>query len=114
MSKNYLKLIGARIRELRKEQGLTQEDVADMAKLNPSYYGRIERGEINVTVDTLLKIADALKVDLTSLLGLPQLKNDLSEKELRAKLRKVIENEKAERLQALIMIMEMLSRWGGK
>jgi transcriptional regulator with XRE-family HTH domain len=44
---------------------MTQEDVADQAHLNASYYGRIERGEINVTIETLSAIAQALNIEIT-------------------------------------------------
>ena len=61
---NHLRLLGARIRKARTQKHLTQEDIADRANLNASYYGRIERGEINVTVDTLMAIANALNIDI--------------------------------------------------
>jgi transcriptional regulator with XRE-family HTH domain len=67
MPQKPLRILGQNIRQIRKENRLTQEDVADKARLNSSYYGRIERGEINVTVDTLTSIAQALNVDAAEL-----------------------------------------------
>jgi XRE family transcriptional regulator, regulator of sulfur utilization len=64
MPQAHLRTLGLNIRSLRKQQRLTQEDVADQAHLNASYYGRIERGEINVTVETLHAIATALNVPI--------------------------------------------------
>ena len=43
--------------------------MADRANLNSSYYGRIERGEVNVTLDTLTPIAQALNVELSDMFG---------------------------------------------
>lgn len=69
MASDYLKILGTNLRRQRKKRELTQEDVADQAGLTPSYYGRIERGQINVTLLTLSGIARALNIDIPSLLG---------------------------------------------
>lgn len=58
-----LKLIGNRIRFLRSSQGLSQENFANLTGLGRSYYGRIERGETNPTVITLITIAKYLKIN---------------------------------------------------
>ena len=55
------------IRKVRKEKGLTQEQLAYEAELNRAYIGYIERGERNPSVDTLNKIAKALKTSLKEL-----------------------------------------------
>lgn len=52
--------LGKAIRMLRAEQGLTQEAFALKAGVDRSYYGAIERGEFNVTIDTLMRIASGL------------------------------------------------------
>lgn len=57
-----LKVIGQRIRDLRKQLGLSQEQLAEIAGLHFSYIGGIERGEKNVTILNLEKIATALGV----------------------------------------------------
>lgn len=58
------KLIGMQIRKLRKEKGLSQEKLAVLASVDRSYMGRIERGEVSITVVVLAKILNALKYDL--------------------------------------------------
>ena len=85
MPRNYLHTLGQNIRRLRKQRRLTQEDVAEEANLNASYCGRIERGEVNVTLDTLLPIAQALNVELNELfvdeigtMDVPRLRNDIT------------------------------------
>jgi transcriptional regulator with XRE-family HTH domain len=67
MPQNPLRVLGQNIRRIRKESRLTQEDVSDKAHLNSSYFGRIERGEMNVTIETLMAIAQALNVDVSEL-----------------------------------------------
>lgn len=59
--------LGQAIRTVRAEQGYTQESFALRADLDRSYYGAIERGEFNVTVDTLLTIASGLEITAAEL-----------------------------------------------
>jgi transcriptional regulator with XRE-family HTH domain len=61
--------VGRTIRAARKEQGYTQEAFALAAGLDRSYMGAIERGEFNLTVDTLLKITAALGTSASELLA---------------------------------------------
>lgn len=57
-----LKRLGARIRERREEQGISQEALADLTGIGRSYMSGIERGVRNLSTLHLLKIASALKV----------------------------------------------------
>jgi transcriptional regulator with XRE-family HTH domain len=68
--------IGALIREARKKAGYSQEDFAGAAQMGRTYMGRVERGEQNISIQSLIKIALTLKVELIKLLpGLKELKN---------------------------------------
>jgi transcriptional regulator with XRE-family HTH domain len=62
--------IGRSIRQLRKERNLSQESLALLADLDRSYMGGIERGEHNMTVLNLVKICDALEIQMSFLLEL--------------------------------------------
>jgi len=57
--------LGENIRSIREKIGVSQEDLALEAGLDRTYVGGVERGERNPTVLSLLKIAKALRVDLT-------------------------------------------------
>ena len=57
-------MFGRRVRGLRKEQGLSQEQLAERADLHRNYIGGIERGERNVGIVNIGKLADALGVSL--------------------------------------------------
>lgn len=57
-----------RIRSLRKQKEVSQEELALRAGINTVYYGQIERGQKCPTVDTLYKIAIALEIPLHDLL----------------------------------------------
>jgi transcriptional regulator with XRE-family HTH domain len=58
-----LVLVGKRIREARTRQGLSQESLADLLDLDRAYVGRIERGEANIGLLNLLRIAFKLNVE---------------------------------------------------
>jgi transcriptional regulator with XRE-family HTH domain len=59
--------LGKTIRAVRRKQGYTQESFALKADIDRSYYGAIERGEFNVTVDTILTIAAGLNLSAAEL-----------------------------------------------
>lgn len=56
--------LGARIEELRRKKGLTQEDLAEKAGFHRAYFWDIEQGR-NVSIKTIYKIAKALDVSLS-------------------------------------------------
>ncbi len=60
--------LGLAIREMRSEQGLSQEGLAHEIGLDRSYIGGIERGEHNLTLMNLLKIAQRLGIEPSALL----------------------------------------------
>lgn len=55
--------LGVRIRQLRESKGMSQQDLANDSDIPKSQIGRVERAEINTTVKTLVKIANALDVE---------------------------------------------------
>ncbi len=65
---NINKEVGFRIREVRQERGLSQEKLAALADLHRAYVGQIERGEKNIGLRNLEKIAKALGVNIKDLL----------------------------------------------
>lgn len=62
-----LRAVGEAIRALRVEQGISQERLALLAEVDRSYVGRIERGENNIAVLTLVRIAMALSISVSEL-----------------------------------------------
>jgi len=65
--------IGDAIRRARTERGLSQEKLALLADVDRSYVGGVERGDNNVAVLRLKKIADALQITMTELMAEAQL-----------------------------------------
>ncbi len=62
------KQLGQKIKDLRLRAGYSQEELAGKANLHRTYMSDIERGERNVSVQNIKKIADALGVDPSELL----------------------------------------------
>ena len=58
---------GKRLRELRKKEGLSQEELGFRARIHRTYVGAIERGEQNLSIDNVHKLAKALKVSVDML-----------------------------------------------
>lgn len=61
------KKFGKRLRELRKKSGISQEELGFRAGLHRTYIGSIERGEQNISVDNIHKLAKAFKVKVDEL-----------------------------------------------
>ena len=68
MRENINVEVGKRIQVLRRGQGLNQEELADICGLHRSHLGAVERGELNVTLVTLERIAASLGVPLNQFL----------------------------------------------
>lgn len=62
-----LSKFGIKLKNLRKANGLSQEQLAEKANLHRTYIGMIERAEKNITLLNVEKIANALKVELIDL-----------------------------------------------
>ncbi len=64
MSKeSQLKAFGARVKALRKEQDLTQEQLAERSGLSARYVSRVELGNVNLGLTAILQIAGGLSVE---------------------------------------------------
>ena len=61
-------IFAASMRKLRKEHGLSQEALADRSDVHRTYVGSVERGERNISIDNMERIANALGVKLRGML----------------------------------------------
>ena len=67
MRDKQLAAFGKAVRQLRKEKGLSQEAFADLAGIDRSYMGHIERGEKNITLTKIHQICSALELTASEL-----------------------------------------------
>jgi len=66
--KQFAKLVGARIKDVRKQNGFTQEKLAEIAGYDSAYIGHIETGRYSPSVYTVWRMAKAMEVDLAEIL----------------------------------------------
>lgn len=65
----FIDQITANLSRIRKQQRYTQREVAELAGLNPNYYAKVERGDSMPSLKTIHKLARALKVTATDIVG---------------------------------------------
>lgn len=68
MNQELAQSIGTKIKNERKQENISQEQLALLTGIDRSYLGRIERGEVSVTVEKLAQIAHVLNVDIKNLI----------------------------------------------
>ena len=67
MTVSAIELVGGAIRTRRQAMGLSQDAFADTIDMHRAYYSAIERGEKNVTVETLVRVATGLNATVAEL-----------------------------------------------
>lgn len=75
-------MIGARIAEIRKKKGMTQDELAEKMEISSKYVSAIERGKGNPALDTLITLAKSLGVDMGVIFSLPQIEDPAKRKSL--------------------------------
>lgn len=79
MEKKHLKEIGGRLREKRTELGLTREKMSELADIGAGYYGQLEVGTSQMSIDTLIKISKSMNLTMEYIIfGEKELSKDCS------------------------------------
>jgi transcriptional regulator with XRE-family HTH domain len=68
-NENHLGRLGEAVRARRAQMGISQEALADLAEIDRSHMGKLERGERNVTILNLIRIATAMNCAPSELLS---------------------------------------------
>jgi transcriptional regulator with XRE-family HTH domain len=106
-----LTLVGAKIKTLRTQMGLSQVELAEKAKSQDTYIGEIERGNRNISLKMLAKVASALEVsveDLFSFGEITETESMIKQKQLIEILRSKLESRSLEDVQLAQRILEDL------
>jgi transcriptional regulator with XRE-family HTH domain len=102
LDNSILKLIGQRIRNLRKEMKMSQEALGEKGGFHFSYIGQVERGEKNISILNLTKIANALDVNLGNLFTYIDEEEKLTETDLDVKeILSILRNQKPDKVRMI-------------
>ena len=104
---NKKKLIGRRIKELRRSKELSQEKLAELAETSPNYLSRMERGTENPTLDMLIKLANALEVEMWEIFDFGHV---ASHKELKDAIQSFSKTSDESTLRLALKIIRAVSR----
>lgn len=106
---NLRSLFGKRIRELRKAKNLSQQALGRKARLHYTYIGGVERGEINISFDNIVRIADALGITLEELFTFPENRQPTTEIErLRAEMMELLEDKCHNKLRLSLRVLKAI------
>ena len=108
MEESTKKLLGVRIKELRKTRGLSQEQLSEKIDIDPKHLSRIESGRSFPSLDTLEKLANALQVEIKDFFEFAhEAKNTRELKEMISNLLKEVDDE---RLRLAVKVLRALVR----
>lgn len=103
--------IGDNIRYYRKKNNYTQEQLAEKSSLSLNFISAVERGAKNITFNNLLLIANALNINISTLVSsIDQPNNSYQIKELGSELKKLPSHEQEKLIQNFIDITQLLGR----
>lgn len=103
------KIIGNRLLAVRKRAGLTQTEVAEKAGLSDRTYADIERGSVNMRIETILRICDALHITPDEILTKDDSALSRRQEELIERLNACSEKDKDTALRLLDTFLRSLS-----
>lgn len=98
---------GERIKSYRIERHYSQEEVAFRAEISTIYYGRVERGERCPTIDTLIKLSNALGVSPAELLDFDE--SEHSEDEITLRMKRILKSIPMNKQSDIIDIVEKIT-----
>jgi len=100
------KLIGSRIKDLRRRRNYSQEKLAEIVGINEKYLSSIERGAENPTLDLFIRLAHGLRVDLREFF---EIENEGSNpRMMRRKLKTLVDEIRDEELVRVRRALEAL------
>lgn len=95
--------VGGRIRALRNQRSMTQEELAEKAMLHPTYIGQVERGEKNLTLTSLEKLISALGVSFAGLFE--DMETTSNQKSIAAQCYEIVSQKTPENQEKILNIL---------
>lgn len=100
-----------RLRAVRRDLGMSQQDLAEKATVNIGYIGKLERGEAAPGLDMVARLADALGVPLERLLsdaGRPAKPPDAVKEQVRRQFEKLLSRDDVPAMQSLSVVIGLM------
>ena len=101
--------IGNKLFVIRKRMGMTQAEVAERAGLSDRTYADIERGTVNMRIDTVLRICNALQITPDTILTEERTPTAIQQEDIIQKLNMCSERERETALQLLSVYLDSLT-----
>ena len=106
VDKKFLRCLGQIVRDARKQRGMTQESLSEIAGVSAKYLSEVEQGRGNVTVLLLRRLSRALKLDLCGLLY--GCEDSSEERRLRREIADQLQKLPAQELQRAVRILRAM------
>jgi transcriptional regulator with XRE-family HTH domain len=103
--------IGEKIRNLRLQRGISQEQLGEMADLHRTYIGQMERGEANITLQALEKVTGALGLTVTQLFRFVNPEEHTSENPTLTQIINAIQSRSSKDQLALLNVLNTILEW---
>lgn len=109
---DILKQFCKQVRDLRKAQGLSQEELAEKADLHYTYIGGVERGERNLSLKSIERIAFALKIDIRELfMPHPPQKADAESNKIVGDIHNILSSKEITTLRLIRQLVKDIDMW---
>jgi len=108
------RLFGDKVRQYRKSQGISQEELGERANLHYTYIGAIERGEQNLSLESIEKIANGLGISVDKLFKFQSIKPKPKGEVLRKEIADMLMRKDKETLHITLRVLKDIFRLAKK
>ncbi|MFF2909777.1 helix-turn-helix domain-containing protein [Paenibacillus sp. NPDC057934] len=103
--------IGERLRSFRTDKGLTQEELADRADVHFTYVGKLERGEVNFTIESIENIMNALELPLENIFRFIQPLSEQENDQTLSSIVNLVHNRNLEDQKKALELLKFVLNW---
>jgi len=100
-------MLGSRIKDIRTKKGMSQEKLSEKMGINPKYLSSIERGKGNPPLNTFIKLAQSLEVDIGEIFNFIQVEDSSKRKSL---IKSLLKEADSEQLKLALKILSAIIR----
>ncbi len=101
------KLFGQRVREIRKSQNLTQEELAELIWMDPQHLCKMENGNHFPTLKNIIKLADVLNIDVKDLFSYDNSEENIILDKIKIEIKKLDQKELKFLLKTILSLQDL-------